>query len=123
MKKLLLLLLALLVGMVVLAASDQLEPKNWLEVAQYALPLLPALIAAIVKGFQNWPVLITSKTFWGGVSGILYVIQQFMAGNISPPTAVFGILVALTAVFLRDAQASASKPTPEAEAGPSRRRM
>ena len=114
-------LVGLLVGVAGLAlAQADGESKTWVDVLQYAATVLPAIIAAAVVGIRNWPELIRSKTFWTGVSAIIAAAQQYIAGNIDPPTFVFGVLAGLALIFVRDAQATASKAA-EAAADPSRR--
>ncbi len=98
-------------------AAGEIEPHGWSDVLQYALTIVPALLAAIVVGIRNWPELIHSKTFWAGVSAIIAAVQQYGAGAIDLPTLVWAVLAGLALIFIRDAQATAAKL-----ADPSRRR-
>jgi len=105
MKRVTLYIIGLLIALAGLAwAAGEIEPHTWGEVLQYALPLIPALAAAIIRGFHDWPQLIRSKTFWATIGGISYAIQQYMAGAIDLPTLIWALLAALAVIFIRDAQ-------------------
>ena len=103
-------------------AAGDIEPHGWGDVLQYALTLVPALAAALVVGIRNWPELIRSKTFWAGISAIIAAAQQYMAGAIDLPTLIWASLAGLAVIFLRDAQATATKAAETASTDPSRRR-
>jgi len=90
-------------------AAGELEPRGWGDVLQYAVTLIPALVAAVAVGIRNWPELIRSKTFWAGVSAIIAAVQQYIAGAIDLPTLVWAVLAGLAVIFIRDAQATATK--------------
>jgi len=98
----------LLVGGLAWAAGE-IEPHGWGDVLQYAVTLIPALVAAVAVGIRNWPELIRSKTFWAGVSAIIAAVQQYMAGAVDLPTLVWAVLAGLAVIFIRDAQATATK--------------
>jgi len=115
-----LVVLILFVPTAVLAANA-LEPHSWGDVLQYAVAILPALAAAVVVGIKNWPELIKSKTFWAGVSAIIAAVQQYMAGNIDAPTLIWAVLAGLAVIFLRDAQATATKAAEQATTDPTHR--
>ena len=113
-----LVILLVFVPTAVLAAT---ETHTWGDVLQYAVAILPALAAAVVVGIKNWPELIKSKTFWAGVSAIIAAIQQYMAGNIDAPTLIWAVLAGLAVIFLRDAQATATKAAEQATTDPTHR--
>ena len=107
-------------------AAGEIEPHSWGDALQYALTIVPAILAAAVIGLRNWPELLRSKTFWAGVSAIAAAVQQYAAGAIDLPTLIWALLAALALIFVRDAQASATKASASAAqksgADPTRRR-
>ena len=110
MKRVTLYIIGLLIALAGLAwAAGEIEPRDWGDVIQYALTIVPALIAAVAVGIRNWPELIRSKTFWAGVSAIIAAVQQYAAGAIDLPTLIWALLAGLALIFVRDAQATASK--------------
>jgi len=110
MKKTLMIVIGLLIALAGLAwAAGGIEPRGWGDVLQYALTIVPAIIAAAVVGIRNWPELIRSKTFWAGVSAIAAAVQQYAAGAIDLPTLIWAVLAGLAVIFIRDAQATAAR--------------
>ena len=110
MKRWTLYIIGLLIALAGLAwAAGEIEPRDWGDVLQYALTIVPAIIAAAVVGIRNWPELLRSKTFWAGISAIIAAVQQYSAGAIDLPTLIWALLAALALIFVRDAQATASK--------------
>ena len=90
-------------------AAGGIQPHGWGDVLQYALTIVPALLAALVVGIRNWPELIRSKTFWAGISAIIAAVQQYAAGAIDLPTLIWAALAGLAVIFIRDAQATTAK--------------
>lgn len=51
---------------------------------------------------MNVKTMIKTKTFWGGISGIVAAVAGVMTGTMDPGTAVQTAIGSLLAVFLRD---------------------
>jgi len=109
MKRFLGLLVILLVFVPTAALAAAVEHHTWGEVLQYGISIFPAIIAGLAIGLRNWPELIKSKTFWAGVSAISAAIQQYFTGAVDTPTAIWMVLAGLAVIFIRDAQATATK--------------
>lgn len=58
---------------------------------------------------MNFRDLLKSKTFWTAITTILGSIGAYVQGAMSIKEAVFAVIGALFALFLKDSQISASK--------------
>jgi len=51
---------------------------------------------------MNVKTLVKTKTFWGGVSGIITAVAGVMTGTMDPGTAIQTVIGSVIAVCLRD---------------------
>ena len=58
---------------------------------------------------MNLQALLTSKTFWAGISGVVATATAYATGQITLYPAIMSALGSLAAIFIKDAVVSAAK--------------
>jgi peptidoglycan/LPS O-acetylase OafA/YrhL len=112
-RKLLAVLFVVAIGVVALAATDNIDPKTWTDFMQYVLQIGLPLGAAVAIGFKNPKELLGKKTTWVGLSAIVGAIAALASGSIDVPTAMYSIVAGLAVIFLRDGMTSIEKKQEE----------